>query len=126
MKNLNFLYLFLFFLLFAFEVKAELTFEYHVGVRPAGQPTIIDADGEFIERDLLQVGTGIVFSSDGLKSFTTNRTIHVVNKHKCVSETTLTVPYDFRQPHTQTDRSNVLLNAGETVSYTHLTLPTKA
>ena len=153
MKNFKFFYFFLFFLLFAFEVKAELTFEYHVGVRPIAQTSIIDADGDAINRDLLEDPTGIAFSSDGLKAFTTNKKGDD-DKGKCVTETTLTVPYDFRQAHTQTDRSDVLRNAGETVannlkcedikfshdglrmlisssagfipvSYTHLTLPTK-
>ena len=115
MKNFKFFYFFLFFLLFAFEVKAELTFEYHVGVRPLAQPSIIDADGDAINRDLLEDPTGIAFSSDGLKAFTTNKKGDD-DKGKCVTETTLTVPYDFRQTHTQTDRSDVLRNAGETVA----------
>ena len=115
MKNFNFFYFFLFFLLFAFEVKAELTFEYHVGVRPIAQPSIIDADGDAINRDLLEDPTGIAFSSDGLKAFTTNKKGTSVGK--CVTETTLTVPYDFRETHTQTDRSDVLKNTGATSNF---------
>ena len=95
MKNFKFFYFFLFFLL-VFEVKAELAFEYHVGVRPLAQTSIIDADGDAINRDLLEDPTGIAFSSDGLKSFTTNKKGDD-DKGKCVTETTLTVPYDFRQ-----------------------------
>ena len=110
MKNLNFLYLFLFFLLFAFEVKAELKFEYHVGVRPVGSG-LIDADGVVINQDLLEDPTGIAFSSDGLKAFATNKRGDGLTG-KCVVETTLTVPYDFRKTHTQTDRSDVLRNTG--------------
>ena len=114
MKNLKFLYFFLFFLL-AFEVKAELTFEYHVGVRPAKQLSLIDADGDIIVNDLLEDPTGIAFSSDGLKAFTTNKKGTSVGK--CVTETTLTVPYDFRETHTQTDRSDVLKNTGATSNF---------
>ena len=110
---LNFLCFFLFILLFAFEVKAQLTFEYHIGVRPVMQKQIIDADGNKINRDLLEDPTGIAFSSDGLKSFTTNKKGDA-DKGKCVTETSLTVPYDFRHSHTQTDRSDVLRNTGLT------------
>ncbi|MFL2897449.1 MAG: autotransporter outer membrane beta-barrel domain-containing protein [Candidatus Pelagibacter sp.] len=112
MKNLKFLYFFLFILLLAFEVKAELTFEYHVGVRPAKQLSLIDADGDIISNDLLEDPTGIAFSSDGLKAFATNKKATASGNGKCVVETTLTVPYDFRETHTQTDRSDVLANTG--------------
>ena len=114
MKNFKFFYFVLFFLLLAFEVKAELTFEYHKGVRPIAS-SIIDADGDEINRDLLEDPTGIAFSNDGLKAFTTNKKGDG-DKGKCVTETSLTVPYDFRHSHTQTDRSDVLVNAGETVA----------
>ena len=114
LKKIYFLKIFSFFLFilsFAFEVKAELTFEYHIGVRPAKQDSIIDADGDNIGRDLLEDPTGIAFSNDGLKAFTTNKAADG-DKGKCVTETTLTVPFDFRHSHTQTDRSDVLANAG--------------
>ena len=110
MKNFKFFYFVLFFLLLAFEVKAELTFEYHKGVRPVASG-MIDADGVEINRDLLEDPTGIAFSNDGLKAFTTNKAADG-DKGKCVTETTLTVPFDFRHSHTQTDRSDVLANAG--------------
>ena len=107
---LKFFCFFLFLLSFAFEVKAELTFEYHKGVRPIAS-SLIDADGDEINRDLLEDPTGIAFSNDGLKAFTTNKAADG-DKGKCVTETTLTVPFDFRHSHTQTDRSDVLANAG--------------
>ena len=108
---LKFFYFFLFILSFAFEVKAELTFEYHIGVRPLASG-LEDADGDDINRDLLEDPTGIAFSNDGLKAFTTNKAGDG-DKGKCVTETTLTVPFDFRHSHTQTDRADVLANAGQ-------------
>ena len=108
---LKFFCFFLFILSFAFEVKAELTFEYHIGVRPLASG-LEDADGDDINRDLLEDPTGIAFSNDGLKAFTTNKAGDG-DKGKCVTETTLTVPFDFRHSHTQTDRADVLANAGQ-------------
>ena len=108
---LKFFCLFLFILSFACEVKAELTFEYHIGVRPLASG-LEDADGDDINRDLLEDPTGIAFSNDGLKAFTTNEAGDG-DKGKCVTETTLTVPFDFRHSHTQTDRADVLANAGQ-------------
>ena len=111
---LKFFCFFLFILSFACEVKAELTFEYHIGVRPLASG-LEDADGDDINRDLLEDPTGIAFSNDGLKAFTTNAAGDG-DKGKCVTETTLTVPFDFRHSHTQTDRSDVLANAGFTLA----------
>ena len=117
MKNFKFFYFFLFFLLFAFEVKAELTFEVEAGVRPVAS-SLIDEDGDAIGQDAFENPTGIAFSNDGLKAFVTNKDDGEL-VGKCIIEITLSVPFDFTQTHTQTNRSDALRNlAGKTGSAT--------
>ena len=89
--------------------KAALTFEVETTVRPEMQTSITDEDGDSIDRDAFEDPTGIAFSNNGLKAFVTNKKGDS-DKGKCISEITLTVPFDFTQSHTQTNRADVLKN----------------
>ena len=97
----------LFFLLLSSTAKAALTFEVETTVRPVMQTSITDEDGDSIDRDAFEDPTGIAFSNNGLKVFVTNKKGDG-DKGKCISEITLTVPFDFTQSHTQTNRADVL------------------
>ena len=118
MKVLKKIYFLIFLLLSIATAKAELTFEVEAGVRPVEQPSIKDEDGDDIEQDAFEDPTGIAFSNDGLKAFVTNKNDNELTG-KCIIEITLTVPFDFTQTHTQTNRSDALRKlAGKTGSAT--------
>jgi len=100
-------FLILIFLLSSPAAKAALTFEVEAGVRPVEQPSIKDEDGDDIGQDAFEDPTGITFSNDGLKAFVTNKNNNVLTG-KCIIEITLSKPFDFTAPHTQTNRSDAL------------------
>ena len=89
--------------------KAALTFEVETTVRPEMQTSITDEDGDSIDRDAFEDPTGIAFSNNGLKAFVTNKKGDS-DKGKCITEITLTIPFDFTQSHTLTNRADVLKN----------------
>ena len=97
----------LIFSLLSSTAKAALTFEVETTVRPEMQTSITDEDGDSIDRDAFEDPTGIAFSNNGLKAFVTNKKGDS-DKGKCISEITLTVPFDFTYSHTQTNRACLL------------------
>ena len=99
----------LIFSLLSSTAKAALTFQVETTVRPEMQTSITDEDGDSIDRDAFEDPTGIAFSNNGLKAFVTNKKGDS-DKGKCISEITLTVPFDFTYSHTQTNRADVLKN----------------
>ena len=71
--------------------KATLTHETVIRPEASG---LTNSEGNTIGRDAFQQPTGLAFSNDGKKVFSTNQT--VTGNHECISMMTLSTPYDLR------------------------------
>ena len=74
-------------------VLAEATRTYEISIRPDASG-LTNSEGNVIVRDAFQEVTGIAFSNDGRKVFSSNR--KVTGTHECVSMMALSTPYDLR------------------------------
>ena len=74
-------------------VLAEATRTYEISIRPDASG-LTNSEGNEIIRDAFQKVTGIAFSNDGRKVFSSNR--KVTGTHECVSMMELSTPYDLR------------------------------
>ena len=74
-------------------VLAEATRSYEISIRPDSSG-LTNSEGNEIIRDAFQKVTGIAFSNDGRKVFSSNREVN--DTHECVSMMELSTPYDLR------------------------------
>ena len=74
-------------------VLAEATRSYEISIRPDSSG-LTNSEGNVIIRDAFQKVTGIAFSNDGRKVFSSNREVN--DTHECVSMMELSTPYDLR------------------------------
>ena len=74
-------------------VLAEATRTYEISIRPDASG-LTNSEGNVIVRDAFQEVTGIAFSNDGRKVFSSNREVN--DTHECVSMMELSTPYDLR------------------------------
>ena len=74
-------------------VLAEANRTYEISIRPDASG-LTNSEGNVIVRDAFQEVTGIAFSNDGRKVFSSNR--KVTGTHECVSMMELSTPYDLK------------------------------
>ena len=86
--------------------KAQATLTYEISIRPAASG-LTNSEGNTIERDAFQEVTGLAFSNDGKKVFSSNRVVN--GNHECVSMMTLSTPYDLRTASTVKDEASPMV-----------------
>ncbi|MDB9799762.1 autotransporter outer membrane beta-barrel domain-containing protein [Candidatus Pelagibacter sp.] len=85
--------------------KAQATLTSDITVRP-GASGLTNSEGDTIVRDAFQTPTGLAFSNDGRKVFSSNK--NVSDTHECISMMTLSTPYDLRTASLVVDSADPL------------------
>ena len=86
-------------------VKAQATLTSDTTIRPAASG-LTNSEGNTIVRDAFQSPTGLAFSNDGRKVFSTNQDVD--GTHECISMMTLSTPYDLRTASLVVDSADPL------------------
>ena len=90
--------------------KAQATLTSDITVRPGyatGASALTDSEGDTIVRDAFQTPTGLAFSNDGRKVFSSNK--EVDGTFKCITMMTLSTPYDLRTASLVVDAADPLI-----------------
>ncbi len=87
-------------------VKAQATFSFETAIRPLASG-LTNSEGNTIVRDAFQIPTGLAFSNDGRKVFSSNFVSN--DDHECVSMMTLSTPFDLRTVSEVVDEASPLV-----------------
>ena len=86
-------------------VKAQATLTFDIAIRPQASG-LTNSEGNTIVRDAFQQPTGLAFSNDGRKVFSSNKDVD--GTHECISMMTLSTPYDLRTASLVVDSADPL------------------
>ena len=86
--------------------KAQASLTYEISIRPAASGST-NSEGNIIGRDAFQEITGLAFSNDGKKVFSSNRVSN--GNHECVSMMALSTPNDLRTASLVLDEASPLV-----------------
>ena len=86
--------------------KAQASLTYEISIRPAASG-LTNSEGNTIGRDAFQEITGLAFSNDGKKVFSSNRVSN--GNHECVSMMALSTPNDLRTASVVLDEASPLV-----------------
>ena len=107
------------FISFYSSAKAQATLTFEKAIRPLASG-LTNSEGNTIVRDAFQLPTGLAFSNDGKKVFSSNLTSN--DDHECISMMTLGTPFDLRTVSLVVDEASPLV---EKVGLTDNSVDTK-
>ena len=116
MKKIFFIFIFI---SFYSSAKAQATLTFEKAIRPLASG-LTNSEGNTIVRDAFQLPTGLAFSNDGKKVFSSNFTSN--GDHECISMMTLGTPFDLRTVSLVVDEASPLV---EKVGLTDNSVDTK-
>ena len=119
MKNIFFSFLIIFVFFFEISAKAQANLTFETAIRPLASG-LTNSEGNTIVRDAFQLPTGLAFSNDGKKVFSSNFTSN--GDHECISMMTLGTPFDLRTVSLVVDEASPLV---EKVGLTDNSVDTK-
>ena len=94
------------FISFYSSAKAQATLTFEKAIRPLASG-LTNSEGNTIVRDAFQLPTGLAFSNDGRKVFSSNFTSN--GDHECISMMTLKTPFDLRTVSRVVDEASPLV-----------------
>jgi len=105
MRNIISFIIFIF-ISFYSSAKAQATLTFEKAIRPVASG-LTNSEGNTIVRDAFQIPTGLAFSNDGKKVFSSNFTSN--DDHECISMMTLATPFDLRTVSPVVDEASPLV-----------------
>ena len=87
-------------------VKAKATLTFETAIRPLASG-LTNSEGNTIARDAFQIPTGLAFSNDGKKVFSSNFVSN--GDHECISMMTLSTPFDLKTVSLVLDEASPLV-----------------
>ena len=103
MKKIFFIFIFI---SFYSSAKAQATLTFEKAIRPLASG-LTNSEGNTIVRDAFQLPSGLAFSNDGKKVFSSNFTSN--GDHECISMMTLGTPFDLRTVSLVVDEASPLV-----------------
>ena len=91
---------------FETSAKAQATLTFETAIRPEASGAI-NSEGNTIVRDAFQIPSGLAFSNDGKKVFSSNLVSN--GSHECISMMTLSTPFDLRTVSLVMDEASPLV-----------------
>jgi len=91
---------------FETSAKAQATLTFETAIRPEASGAI-NSEGNTIVRDAFQIPSGLAFSNDGKKVFSSNFVSD--GSHECISMMTLSTPFDLRTVSLVMDEASPLV-----------------